>query len=157
MTQSISATAASAQNGRQFGIMAKIMSGYVTLLVILMIVAAGVLITFQDFVDQFREVAERDFQVIQYAKDLEMMLVSVVASQRTFIIAGDEVSLENYHASSQGFDLAVQQLTELIDDEDQLALLQQVADNKNEWMTVAGDPEIERRQNLGSSRLTEGN
>lgn len=157
MTEAVQLSRPTATSKNRFGIMAKIMSGYVVIIAILLIIAAILLTTMQGFVDQFNIVADRDYEAIEHAVRLQKAMVDMETGVRGFVITGDEDFLEPYNTGQQHFDEYIQVLRDFIVDEDELALLDQAEALKNEWISTAAEPEIEMRRDIGSNRLTESN
>jgi methyl-accepting chemotaxis protein len=155
MTQN---TTQQSNSGWQFGIGAKIISGYALILAIMIAISVLLLMNLHTISDQFSDVIERDVPVLSNLYQLEKLLVDMETGERGYLITGNEVFLEPYNASSAEFDrIYGELLTMLGEDVLQTQRLRDVAEMVDNWDSSILQAYINLRREIGSVRVNEQN
>src|SRR4051794_37871357 len=123
----------------KIGIRAKIMSGY--LLVLIMVIFAFILVN-----NQFSSVQAdkdyimvHDFEVTNLSHQIEKNVLDMVRGQRGFIITGEESYLQPYNIGNTEWRNNFNELYSLVDDPGQQAKLMVIKENIIKWIDTVGE------------------
>lgn len=130
----------------KIGIRAKIMSGY--LLVIAMVIFAFFLVN-----NQFSSVQAdkdyimgHDFEVTTLSHEIEKYVLDMVRGQRGYIITGEESYLQPYYTGLTEWQNHFDELYSLVDDSAQQTKLMSIKENITEWIDTVGEPMIKQKK-----------
>ncbi|SER99380.1 CHASE3 domain-containing protein [Psychrobacillus sp. OK032] len=130
----------------KIGIRAKIMSGY--LLVLIMVIFAFFLVN-----NQFSSVQAdkdyiiiHDFEVTNLSHQVEKYVLDMVRGQRGYIITGEESYLQPYNKGNTEWRNKFDKLYSLVNDPVQQAKLLVIKDNINKWIDTVGEPMINQKK-----------
>ena len=151
-------TSSSNANRRQFGIGLKVTAGYASILVILIIIAALLLVNLDGLLNQFTQVVNVDFVVVEKTKQLELLMIDMETGERGYLLTGIQEFLDPYNAANASFTSVSQEALQLIkDDPKGTAQLQEIISLKDDWLENAAKPVIKRRSEINGKLMTDAN
>lgn len=132
---------------KTFKIFYKIGLGYLLVLVVL----AGCILLIQNSTSQLQReldfLVEHDMRVHALTYELERNMVDMETGQRGYIITGQDNYLDPYTQGKEQLITLRDELAALIlDNPAQLALLEDIHTNMENWVQVAGEPMVALRQ-----------
>ncbi len=123
--------------------------------ILLMLVSISVIIygSVQSLITASKLV-EHTHEVIEKANDIAKAMVDMETGQRGFMLTGDDIFLEPYNAGQKTFEEDVKLCKELVSDNPaQIERLKKVEQLKGEWLTKAGQYEINLKRKIDSGEL----
>lgn len=144
---------------RNFNIGTKIILGYVVILAILIGVSATLIVNVRLLTSDYEDVATHDLPIIETVKELEKLVIDMETGERGFLLTGDQAFLEPYNLAVNAFDETTQDLMELITnipdqiDAEQVARLESIISNVDNWQMTVANPLIEQRRAISSESL----
>jgi signal transduction histidine kinase len=133
----------------------KIIAGNIITLIFLVSIVAVLLSSLTSLTKNFTFLVEHDQPVLSNAYRLEKLVVDMETGQRGFLITGKDEFLEPYHNGLNEFDSLLEIEKKLVSDNlPQVAILEKLGKLHDEWLEMAGKPEIEARREMNANKTT---
>ncbi|OQY54247.1 MAG: hypothetical protein B6247_12175, partial [Candidatus Parabeggiatoa sp. nov. 2] len=133
----------------------KILLGYIAILILMMGLAAVLLFSLNDLTKDFSFLVEHDQPVLSNAHRLEKLIVDMETGERGFLITGKDEFLEPYHNGIAEFETLLETEKQLVSNNpSQVAVLTKIGHLHDEWIRVAGEPEIAKRREANKATVS---
>ena len=133
----------------------KIIIGYIAILVLMGSMATVLLFSLSNLMTDFTFLVEHDQPVLSNAHLLTKLAVDMETGERGFLITGLDEFLEPYHNGIAEFDRLLETEKKLVSDNpSQVAVLEKIGNLHDEWVRVAGKPEIAKRREANKTTVS---
>ena len=133
----------------------KIVSGNIVSIVLLIVTITIVLFNLNALTNDFQFLVEHDQPVLLNAALLEKAVVDMETGQRGFVITGKDEFLEPFDAGLRDFERLMEEEKVLVSDNPpQVERLEEVERLHQQWLTLAAEPEIEKRREVAKATIT---
>ncbi|MDM8527561.1 response regulator, partial [Anaerolineales bacterium HSG24] len=119
------------------------------------VIVIVLLMSLYSLTNSFTFLIEHDQPLLSNAARLEKLVVDMETGERGFLITGKEEFLEPYNNSIPEFDDLIEKEKELVSDNpSQVAVLGEIDRIHDEWIRVAGEPEIAKRREANKATIS---
>jgi len=131
----------------------KLVGGYAIILTMMVIVTVVVYTSVSSLI-QTQGWVEHTHEVLDASSSLSKSMVDMETGQRGFMLTGNDDFLAPFNAGNKAFDEFIVKAKDLVSDNPaQVARFNEVLNLKNEWMTDAGQFEIDLKRKVDSGEL----
>jgi CHASE3 domain sensor protein len=133
----------------------KILLGYIAILILMMGMVIVLLFSLNELTKDFSYLVEHDQPVLSNAHRLQKLIVDMETGERGFLITGEDKFLEPYHNGIAEFETLLETEKQLVSDNpSQVAVLTKIGHLHDEWIRVAGQPEIAKRREANKATVS---
>lgn len=142
--------------GFNFNIHAKIIIGYLTILLCLVLSLLTVINRMTDLQDEIDFVAEHDIEIHDLANQIQKNVLDMETGMRGYVITGDEQYLEPYEQGSRSWQDNYNKLHSLLSDNgSQQQSLEEIKPLIQNWITNSGEYSINAKKDNNTTLLTQ--
>ncbi|MBM7648723.1 two-component system chemotaxis sensor kinase CheA [Bacillus ectoiniformans] len=144
------------ETSRRIGIRSKIIAGYAIIICSLILIVVLINHQVSDMQKERNFIIDHDINVLQETNEVEKHVLDMVASQRAYLITGDEQYLETYEQAEIGWRTNLASLSTLVgDNPSQVKRIESIHTRIKEWVETTGDPKIEFKKRNQESAINE--
>ena len=132
---------------RRFGIRPKIMSGYIVMILCLIIAFVILHVQITSLQSERNHIISHEMEVYDLANQLEGYIIDMEKGQRGYLTTGKDSYLTPYHEGVMKWEDSYDELEKTLKGrKDQLNRLHDIKTTVEDWLNVAGKPAIEMRE-----------
>src|SRR3954447_9075864 len=126
--------------GFNYNIRAKIFTGYIIILICLVVSLLMVMNRMTDLQNEIDYVAQHDIEVNDLANQIQKNILEMETGMRGYVIAGDEEYLESYHLGNRSWQDNYNKLHSLLEESgSQQRHLEKIKPMIMDWITNSGE------------------